>query len=186
MNESPIAIAKAVIIALMTATVLLVTIVLPAEYGIDWLRTGKLTGLISLAEQPTGANEASQAMLEHDAVQFVLAAYESVEYKYSMQQHETLVYRWEATAPIAFDFHGEPNDGPEGFAERYAAGTDSAAAGTFTAPFHGIHGWYFENRTFSDVTVTLDSAGFYSDSLTFRDGYITQKRLAPDLQATSK
>ena len=34
--------------------------------------------------------------------------------------------------------------------------------GSFTAPFSGIHGWYWENFGTTPVTIQLMSAGFYS------------------------
>jgi hypothetical protein len=46
-------IAVATVIALLVASVLLVTVVLPAEYGIDPLRTGKALGLTDLAKAAT-------------------------------------------------------------------------------------------------------------------------------------
>ena len=33
--------------------------------------------------------------------------------------------------------------------------------GSLTAPFDGIHGWYFENRSKAPVTVRLRLSGFY-------------------------
>ena len=33
--------------------------------------------------------------------------------------------------------------------------------GSFTAPSTGIHGWFWENKTKNDVTIRLNTAGFY-------------------------
>ena len=35
------------------------------------------------------------------------------------------------------------------------------ASGTFIAPSSGIHGWFWENKTPSEVTLKVVSAGFY-------------------------
>src|SRR5688572_15170244 len=45
----------ATILALLAAALILVTAVLPAEYGIDLLGTGRLFGLTALSEGTTGA-----------------------------------------------------------------------------------------------------------------------------------
>src|SRR5262249_39104706 len=56
------AIAKATVIALLVAAVILVTAVLPAEYGIDPLGTGKALRLTDLAKaEPAKAKEAPAA-----------------------------------------------------------------------------------------------------------------------------
>ena len=41
----------------------------------------------------------------------------------------------------------------------------SAASGTVTAPFSGIHGWYWENPGTQTTTVTLSAAGCYKMAL---------------------
>ena len=56
-----------------------------------------------------------------------------------------------------------------GYAESYEKkNAQQAASGTLTAPFSGIHGWYWENQTDGEVTVTLSAAGFYNLSHEFR------------------
>ena len=50
------------------------------------------------------------------------------------------------------------------------------ASGTLTAPFSGIHGWYWENTTDQPVTVTLTTAGFYNLSHEFRSGAPTKNK----------
>ena len=51
------------------------------------------------------------------------------------------------------------------------------ASGTLTAPFPGIHGWYWENTTDKEVTVTLKSAGFYNLAHEFRNGQPTKNKM---------
>ena len=43
---------------------------------------------------------------------------------------------------------------------------------TFIAPFEGIHGWFWANHGSEAVTVTLNTAGFFTESLEFRDGFV--------------
>src|SRR5436853_845646 len=58
------AIAKATILALLIAAVLLITVVLPAEYGIDPLGTGKALHLTDLAKADMAKTPAAPATPE--------------------------------------------------------------------------------------------------------------------------
>ncbi|MEX2327238.1 MAG: hypothetical protein WD558_05880 [Pseudomonadales bacterium] len=163
---------KATITAVLMASLILVTVVLPAEYGIDPLGTGEYFGLAGLSGTASPAVTEQTGPLSNDKITFVLGSYESVEYKYETERGASLVYDWRATAPVTYDFHGEPVEGPAGFAESYTAGKAALGQGSFEAPFTGIHGWFFENRSFADVTVTLRTSGFYRRSFTYRDGFV--------------
>ena len=66
---------------------------------------------------------------------------------------------------------------PAGYAQSYEKKSASAgASGTLTAPFPGIHGWYWENKTAQDVTVKLKTAGYYNLSHEFRNGQPTKNK----------
>jgi hypothetical protein len=70
---------------------------------------------------------------------------------------------------VHVEFHAEPDGAPRGYAETYEmADGKSEASGTLTAPFSGIHGWYWENKGTEPVTVTLTSAGYYNMAHEFR------------------
>ena len=49
--------------------------------------------------------------------------------------------------------------------------------GSFHAPFTGIHGWFWENRGSSTITINLYSSGFYVNSTVFRDGGSYEREL---------
>jgi hypothetical protein len=155
--------------ALGVAIVILVTAVLPAEYGIDPLGTGRLLGLTALAGSATGAIAAQPAEYKQDATEFALGPYEFVEYKYRLEQGASMVYSWAATGPVIYDFHSEPDGAPDGYAESFDKNQAPEAHGTYTAPFSGIHGWFWENPGARTVTIRLSSAGFYSAAQEFRD-----------------
>ena len=93
-----------------------------------------------------------------------------MEYKYRLEKGEALLYSWKATGPVNYELHAEPDGAPRGYAETYEKGRNGQASGTLTAPFPGIHGWFWENAGDQEVTVTLRSAGFYNMSHEFRDG----------------
>lgn len=179
--------AKAIVLALVAAAVILMTIVLPAEYGVDPLGTGTALGLMRLSApalplQEVAAPGAAAAPLtpvqrgplahyaaeyKVDSAQFSLGPYEYVEYKYRLEKGATLLYSWTASAPVIQDFHAEPDGGKPGYFESFEKEMMRQAHGTFTAPFSGIHGWYWENPGGTEVSVKLTSAGFYSFALEF-------------------
>jgi hypothetical protein len=157
--------------ALLTALAILITLVLPAEYGIDLLGTGAALGLLGLADPgPVALSQSPGSAPRDDHVQYQLAPFESVEYKYRLARGAGMVYRWRATAPVTVDFHAEPDDAPEGFAESFRRGKYESGAGTYTAPFSGIHGWFWENRGMTTVMVELQSSGFFAEASEFRNG----------------
>jgi hypothetical protein len=102
-------------------------------------------------------------------VEFTLAARDSFEYKFRLDKGEALLYSWKATGPVNYEFHAEPDGAPRGYAETYEKknGTETAS-GTLTAPFAGIHGWYWENTSGKDIILTVSAAGFYNMAHEFR------------------
>ena len=176
--------------AMLVAGVLLMAAILPAEYGVDPLGTGKLLGLTSLAQanapaaaaaggaaeapppeelEPVrpGANTPQPVALKQDTVTFKLGPFEGMEYKYRMEKGASMVYSWTATGKVRFDFHGEPQGAPKGYAESYEMSEGQKASGSFFAPTTGIHGWFWENLGTDDITVTLTSTGFYASAIEF-------------------
>lgn len=45
--------------------------------------------------------------------------------------------------------------------ESYTEAYSNNVVGTLTAPFAGIHGWYFRNKNSEDVVVTIKLKGQY-------------------------
>jgi hypothetical protein len=174
--------------ALLAAGLILVMFVLPAEYGVDPLGTGARVGLLDLgvvgqqvealsnAAVTTEGGDASIVVpqdraFKQETVEFTVAAREGMEYKYRLEKGEALLYSWKTTAPVNVEFHAEPDGAPRGYAQTYEKQDQkSEASGTLTAPFSGIHGWYWENTTGQEITVTLVSAGYYNLAHEFRTG----------------
>ena len=175
---SPRTLAKATAVALVVAAIVLVTIVLPAEYGIDPLGTGAATGLIGLSQaQPppivadeSGPVRPQPADYKIDTRQFTLQPFGGyVEYKYVLEPGATMLYTWSATGVVNFDFHTEPEGLPPSASDSFERGTASEGRGSYSAPYAGIHGWFWENDEEDVVTVTVTTAGFYSAAKEFRD-----------------
>ncbi len=173
------ALATATAIACVVAAVILATVVLPAEYGIDPLGTGAATGLIGLSQaQPppivaseSGPVRPQPADYRVDTRQFTLEPYGGyVEYKYQLATGATMLYRWSATEEVNFDFHTEPAGRPSSASESFERGTAREGRGSYTAPYDGIHGWFWENDVGDNpVTVTVTTVGFYSAAKEYRE-----------------
>ena len=179
--------------ALLVSGVILVIAVLPAEFGVDPTGIGRRLGLIAMSdiqksldafEANRGAAAAGGAIVvpqerayQHETIDLKLGPRQSVEYKYRLDKGEALLFSWKTTGPVAYEFHAEPDGAPRGYAQSYEKGDGkSEASGTLTAPFPGIHGWYWENTTDKEVTVTLKSAGFYNLAHEFRNGQPTKNK----------
>ena len=182
------ALVRATGIALAVALVLLFTVILPAEYGFDPLKTGtalRLTGIAQAGGVKGGAAPApvpgqptvytpQTRTYKVDAQDFQLAPGEGVEMKYHMQKGAGLVYAWKANGKLAFEFHGEPDQKPnKDYFESYElddkTGKD-ASYGSFTAPSTGIHGWFWQNKGDKDVQFRLTVAGFFDSAKMYVDG----------------
>jgi hypothetical protein len=182
------ALAKATGIALLVALLLLFTTVLPAEYGYDPLKTGKVLGLtgISQAEPkpvkgaaptPVGGQSVytpQPKIYKVDSEDFTLRPGEGVEMKYHMLKGAGMLYGWKADAKLTYEFHGEPDQKPnKDYFESYdlddKVGKESSY-GSFTAPTTGIHGWFFKNSGTKDVQFHLTVAGFFDSAKMFAGG----------------
>jgi hypothetical protein len=156
---------KATIVAVFIAVIIFLTVVLPAEYGIDPTGAGKALGLTVLSESVAPEIVQTQISVyelqENEAI-IVVPANKGVEYKFTMEKHANLTYEWSSEGTILhFDFHGEPKGDTTGYFESYTLADSSQMKGSMTVPFDGVHGWYWKNNTDKDVTVNLKTKGHY-------------------------
>ena len=149
-------------VALLTAAALLFGAILPAEYGIDPLGTGRLLGLLALGQAQPFAAETGEYRV--DRTELKLYPAEWVEYFYRLDEGSSMVFTWDATGPVTYNFHASPDGAPPGYAESFDAQEKAQGHGTYTAPFSGIHGWYWENVGTEEITLTLTTAGFYTSA----------------------
>lgn len=189
---------KATLIVLAATAVVLVTIALPAEYGIDPLGAGRALGLLNTAATgttaapATGANAPAATGLivewapmvakaggpiapqpsgfKVDAIDMLLIPEQAVEYKYRLEKGASMIYSWKADGPLTFDFHTVPDGKPLSASERFEAAEKTEVHGVYTAPYTGLHGWWWQNRTKDMVTFTVTTAGFYTSATMFSDG----------------
>lgn len=206
------------IIALVSAVIILVAIVLPSEYGIDPTGVGNKLGLTAMGQiklqlaaeaeadekaqaqetqatppaltptpqvieappKPSAPTEAATpAAVESkstvapiaaqekpanpvgksDEISFTLKPGQGAEIKLVMKAGAKATYSWTANGAIVnFDTHGDGGGRSVTYEQGRGVPSDE---GVLEAAFEGNHGWFWRNRTKSDVTVTLKTSGDY-------------------------
>jgi hypothetical protein len=155
---------KSSIAAMVMAALVLVTIILPAEYNIDPTNIGKALGLTVLSQTNTAASPTNAAGINQsqDVIEVSVPAGKGIEYKFYMKQYEKMNYEWITDGEsLYFDLHGEPEGDTTGYFESYAIATLKDMKGTFKAPFAATHGWYWKNSSDKPVAVQLIVEGQY-------------------------
>jgi hypothetical protein len=182
---------KATAVALVVATLILVFVVLPAEYGFDPTGVGARIGLTAMSDaeaaaddeeaapRPTEAANAVQSSgtpisvldavakadrpFRTDEMSLTLQPNEGGEIKALMQAGERFVFSWQAEGGgLNFDMHGEElNAANDEFTSYWKGRDETSGHGAFQAPFAGTHGWYWRNRGTAPVTVRVKTSGYY-------------------------
>lgn len=157
---------KALALSLLIALAVFVTIVLPAEFGIDLTGAGSMLGLNALRAEDSNTEAISRPgegdlVFRQDEVEILIPANDGLEYKFFLHMHSNLNYEWSSTSSLYFDMHGEPDGDTTGYFESYGAASVDEISGSVTVPFAGSHGWYWRNDTDQDITITLKTLGNY-------------------------
>jgi len=118
----------------------------------------------------TALAASSPRVYKVDASELTLKPREAFEYKYRLESGAAMVYSWIANGKVKYEFHGDPDD-PTLKVETYEKQENDRASGALTATFAGIHGWYFENPSDRDVTISVNSAGFFTSAEELRPKY---------------
>jgi hypothetical protein len=180
--------ARSTLIAMAVAGALLVTVVLPAEYGVDPTGVGRVLGLTEMGQikmelvreaeetaaveaalaagkpDPRLAAAAEQQKKWRDSMTVTLEPGKGVELKLSMTKDQKATYEWRAdSAEVSYNAHGEPPNPPKGFSHSYGRGASKGEQGELVAAFDGIHGWFWRNRSERPVRITLKTAGQYQE-----------------------
>ncbi len=183
---------KSTLIAAATAALLLVTVVLPAEYGIDPTGVGALTGLKKMGEirvslaQEVAVEKALEAaaqlaarvepqtafnysvgpegsVLKTHEMKVTLAPDEGTEIKLKMIKGKKANYVWWSDGgAVNFDVHADSDELNIDY-HSYFKGKNQRRKGVIEAAFDGNHGWFWRNRTSESLTVTLQTDGEYLD-----------------------
>ncbi len=179
-------------VAALIAAVLLVTTILPAEYGIDPTGIGRALGLTQMGEikaslaaeatlpegQPAPTVEAPPAAAgppasaaenvptgQQHAMTFKLKPGQAAEIKLAMRKDAKVSYQWfTAGGPVNYDTHGDPIGAPRDFYHGYGKGrNETSQSGELQAAFDGTHGWFWRNRSDAEVIITLKTSGDYEE-----------------------
>ena len=178
-------------IAVVIASALLVTVVLPAEYGVDPTRIGSLLGLTEMgrtkiqlaaeaeaeeaglavaASAPASAPAASAAPptpvvatpgQRSDETVLTLEPDQGAEIKLVMAEGARVRFTWTSSGG-AINYDTHA-DRPGTPYHGYSKGTEQRVEGELVAAFDGSHGWFWRNRTGEPVTITLQTTGAYSE-----------------------
>lgn len=178
-------------IAVVIASALLVTVVLPAEYGVDPTRVGSLLGLTEMgrikmqlaaeaeaeeagvqpaaatppvvAAESTGAATSATAApgVRTDETVLTLAPDQGAEIKLVMDEGARVAFTWTSSGG-AVNFDTHA-DRPGTPYHGYGKGSEQRVEGELVAAFTGSHGWFWRNRTGEPVTITLQTTGAYSE-----------------------
>lgn len=175
---------KATGVALVIGLVVLITTILPAEYGIDPTGLGQTMGLTVLNQAnaaesaptetapassgnmlalPAGPVWKASGGLSSDSTIVTLKPNEGLEVKATMNEGDRMVFNWTTEGgPVNFDMHGERFNDGDNFTSYWQGRNRPSASGAFEAPFDGTHGWYWKNNGDKTVTVVLETSGFYN------------------------
>jgi hypothetical protein len=178
-------------IATVIATALLVTVVLPAEYGVDPTRIGSVLGLTEMGRikmQLAAEAEAEEAGLavaatapvatpsaatatdtpasatpgqRTDETVLTLEPDQGAEIKLVMAEGARVRFTWTSSGG-AINYDTHA-DRPGTPYHGYGKGTEQQVEGELVAAFDGSHGWFWRNRTGEPVTITLRTEGAYSE-----------------------
>ncbi len=158
--------------------------VLPAEYNRDPTGLGRLTGISNLwapEEKMVSTNgadgKAAPATRSYatpyrsDVVEIPLGSGDdpfgsALEYKVRLKAGGSYIYSWSVDgAPndeFYSEFHGHTvEEGKTMTVAEYRKEIGASDNGVLTAPFDGVHGWYFQNQSVNPVKVKLRLSGFY-------------------------
>lgn len=184
------------IIAVATAIVLAIAVVLPAEYAIDPTGAGRMLGLTEMGEIKNQLQEEWEADQQHSEtpsfVQTVAQGALSLlissahaqdsgtwtdEVEFTLQPGDTNEVKMTMNEGDVVEYEMIVTGGRVNFDLHGHGGGDSityekgrgssGSDGEFTAAFQGGHGWFWRNRDSEAATVTLRVRGTYSE---FRQG----------------
>ncbi|KAA3616315.1 MAG: transmembrane anchor protein [Calditrichaeota bacterium] len=185
---SAVKLLKSTVLAIVIAGVILVTTVLPAEYGIDPSGIGEMLGLkrmgdikTELAQERIAAESDKNAKVEQmsiaqsDAkptnyisqkgeIKIALKANEGRELKVFMKKGDQISYEWSTDGEAVY-FSAHTDSGEE---FTYSEGSKNEDKGILKAFCDGRHGWWYKNRTQKPMVLTLKIEGKYAD---FREDY---------------
>jgi hypothetical protein len=91
-----------------------------------------------------------------------------------MLEGASMVFTWKADGLLQFELQGEPDRKPKpDYFESYLQGNKIGKDrfyGLFVARRTGVHGWFWQNKTKSDVRMHLSVSGFFDSAKMYAEG----------------
>lgn len=183
---------KSTIFASLSAMLILFTVVLPAEYGIDPTGVGRVLGLTEMGEIKRELAEEAEADRQLDAqsekqsglidtfFNTIIAPSYAAENDsrrdqktFTLNPRDTAEFKLTMKKNSAAQYEMIVEGGRVNFdlhghgsgkSATYEKGRGSTGSkGKFVAEFDGEHGWFWRNRDKVAVTVTIKTSGEYSE-----------------------
>jgi len=176
---------KATVVAIAVAFILIVVVVLPAEYGSDPTGMGKILGLKEMGEikmslldeshkESSQQNTTSSIEIDHteevmvnntinkDVVEITIEPGQAIEIKLEMKSGSLVQYEWKTIkGGLNYNLHGDGYKGSQQFISYKKGRMVPSDSGELKAEFDGYHGWFWRNREKFSVTVSLQTSGDY-------------------------
>ena len=176
---------KATVVAIAVAFILIVVVVLPAEYGSDPTGMGKILGLKEMGEikmslldeshkESSQQNTTSSIEIDHteeamvnntinkDVVEITIEPGQAIEIKLEMKSGSLVQYEWKTIkGGLNYNLHGDGYKGSQQFISYKKGRMVPSDSGELKAEFDGYHGWFWRNREKFSVTVNLQTSGDY-------------------------
>ena len=176
---------KATVVAIAVAFILIVVVVLPAEYGSDPTGMGKILGLKEMGEikmslldeshkESSQQNTTSSIEIDHteeamvnntinkDVVEITIEPGQAIEIKLEMRSGSLVQYKWKTIkGGLNYNLHGDGYKGSQQFISYKKGRMVPSDSGELKAEFDGYHGWFWRNREKFSVTVNLQTSGDY-------------------------
>lgn len=122
-------------------------------------KRSSLGGMIVQVFIRNAAAQAGPAM-RSDETSVTLKPGQGTEVKLQMKQGAKVNYVWTASGEVNYDLHADGSGKETSYKKGRGVAKDE---GVLTAGFDGNHGWFWRNRTKTDVTVTLRTNGDYAN-----------------------
>jgi len=176
---------KSTVIAIIMAIILLVMVILPAEYGTDPTGVGRLLGLKEMGEikmslldesykESSQQNTTPSIEIDHteevmvnntinkDVVEITIEPGQAIEIKLEMKSGSLVQYEWKTImGGLNYNLHGDGYKGSQQFISYKKGRMVPSDSGELKAEFDGYHGWFWRNREKFSVTVSLQTSGDY-------------------------
>ncbi len=176
---------KATVVAIAVTFILIVVVVLPAEYGSDPTGMGKILGLKEMGEikmslldeshkESSQQNTTSSIEIDHteevmvnntinkDVVEITIEPGQAIEIKLEMRSGSLVQYEWKTIkGGLNYNLHGDGYKGSQQFISYKKGRMVPSDSGELKAEFDGYHGWFWRNREKFSVTVNLQTSGDY-------------------------